>query len=152
MVKADARHMNDQTALLTRRTTFHALSDFCHVPLGLHCLHKYTSIGPGPIAGIVICVGVVIIIAALGCCATVHRRSRKDAQEARAAQERRWYEAEMGRERRTARDLAELQALQQATQADTPLEPDLEAGRNDAAEEPPPPYEGPTRPLHTFHP
>jgi hypothetical protein len=104
--------------------------------------YYYNSVGgPGPLAGIVIGLVIVIAVVGFGACALNRQRKRRRETEARLERQRKWYEADMQRERAAAANIADENASGRAS-----------VGGAARVDDPPPQYEGPAVPLRTLDP
>jgi hypothetical protein len=114
--------------------------------------YYYNSVGgPGPIAGIVIGLIIVIALAVFGGCTLNRQRKRRRENEARLERQRKWYEADMQRERAAAAVTADENARREVDGLDG-LDGRADVGEVARVSDPPPQYEGPAVPLRTLNP
>jgi hypothetical protein len=111
--------------------------------------YYYNSVGgPGPLAGIVIGLVIVIAVVGFGACALNRQRKRRRETEARLERQRKWYEADMHRERAAAANIADENARREVDE----LGGRASVGGAARVDDPPPQYEGPAVPLRTLDP
>jgi hypothetical protein len=111
--------------------------------------YYYNSVGgPGPLAGIVIGLVIVIAVVGFGACALNKQRKRRRETEARLERQRKWYEADMQRERAAAANIADENARREVDG----LGGHASVGGAAREDDLPPPYERPAVPLRTLDP